>query len=302
MVTFFGMAVYSINDIEQLTGIKAHTLRIWEKRYDMDFAHRTPTNVRYYLEEDLKNIMNISVLYNHGMKISKIAKMTNQEIRERVLQLTEVHKSHSTGLDALTLSLINLDQHSIDHIINLNTEQSGFSDVLENLIFPLFDKVNEMYLTGTIKPVHEGFLNNVLEGKLMVEIDRLRSTSDKKDPDYIIFQPYGSLEEISALILNYYLLEAGSYPLNIGNTTGFSDVIDAYNLHNVDHVIGLFNLEMQESEWKDYHVRLPEKLPSADLIFSGFWVYQQGLKSQGNITVMPDLNAILAYLEEMVPG
>lgn len=291
------MAVYSINDIEQLTGIKAHTLRIWEKRYGLDFAQRSSNNIRYYLDDDLKNIMNISVLYKHGIKISKIAKMSPVEIREKVVQLTEVHKSHTLGLDALTLSLINLDQHSFDHIINLNARQNGFKDVLENLIFPLFDKVNEMYLTGTIKPVHESFLNYILKGKLMVEIDRMRSQSEDHEPKYLIFQPYGSMEEISALLLNYYLLESGYYTLNLGNTSGPSDLQEAYHLHKARNIIGLFNLEMKKEEWESYYQHLKGHYHKANLILSGFWVFQEGILSHDNIMVLSDLRAIVDYIK-----
>ena len=291
------MAIYSINDIEQLTGIKAHTLRIWEKRYGLDFAHRSPSNIRYYLDEDLKNIMNISVLYKHGMKISKIAKLNASEIREKVVQLTEVHKSHSFGLDALTLSLINLDQHSFDHIININREQSGFEEVLEKLIFPLFDKINEMYLTGTIKPVHESFLNHILKGKLMVEIEKMRSSSTHKEPDYLIFQPSGSMEEMSGMILNYYLLESGRYTLNLGNITSSLDIVDAYKIHKPKYIIGLFNLEMSDEEWNEYYEQLRSNFDDSQLIISGFLVYQKGVQSDDNVTVLPDLNAILQLLK-----
>ena len=292
------MAIYSINDIEQLTGIKAHTLRIWEKRYGMDFAHRTPANVRYYLEEDLKQLMNIAVLYKNGIKISQIAKLTPQERREKVVQLTEVHQSHSLGLDALTLSLINLDQYSFDHIININKEQSGFEQVLKDLIFPLFDKINEMYLTGTIKPVHEGFLNHILKGKLMVEIDRHRSESKVKNPDFMIFQPYGSVEDMSAMILNYYMLSSGRYTLNLGNTTSAQDIIDAYEVHHPSYIIGLFNLEMSDEDWSEYYDRLKNKFQNAHLVLSGFLVYQKGIKSEENVTVVPDLNSILHLLKD----
>ncbi len=292
------MAVYSINDIEQLTGIKAHTLRIWEKRYGLDFAQRSPNNVRYYLDDDLKSIMNISVLYKHGMKISHIAKMSPQEIREKVIQVTEVHQSHSLGLDALTLSLINLDQHSFDHIINLNTKQSGFHEVLEKLIFPLFDKINEMYLTGTIKPVHESFLNHILKGKLMVEIDKMRSSSNVKHPNTLIFQPFGTLEELSAMILNYYLLSSGRYPINLGNTTSPQDILDAYRLHTPDYIVGLFNLEMSEQDWNEYYTLIRGELPNTTLVLSGFLVYQKGIQTEGNVVVLPDLNTILELLKE----
>lgn len=291
------MAIYSINDIEQLTGIKAHTLRIWEKRYGIDFAHRSPSNVRYYLDDDLKSLMNISILYKNGIKISKIAKFSPSEIREQVARMTEVHQSHSLGLDALTLSLINLDQATFDRIININAEQNGFKVVLEQLIFPLFDKINEMYLTGTIKPVHEGFLNYMLEGKLMAEIDRLRSQWSLQGPDYMIFQPSHGGEEIGSMILNYYLLYSGKYTLNLGSISSSQDIIDAHHLHPCNYLIGLFNTEMSAEDLKIYVNEVLDGCPGSHLILSGFWVYQAGIEDTDRVSVMPDLNAILGFLE-----
>lgn len=295
------MAVYSINDIATLTGIKAPTLRIWEKRYGLQISRRSPDNVRYYLDEDLKRIINIAILNKSGMKISRIAQLSWSEIRKLVTEKSDVHHSHESDLDTLSLSLINLDQGRFDKIFSINCEQNGFRWALENLIFPLFDKLNDMYLTGTIKPVHEAFLNYMLKGKIMAEVERIRSGSPFSAPDYILFQPIHSKEELGVMLLNYFLLSSGKTTLNLGNNISAEDIIEAYQHHKVKHIIGLFNAEMRHDEIKAFLQTILDKCPRSDMIVSGFDIYREGIKETDRLIVMPDLNSITTFLHRDQP-
>ena len=292
------MAVYSITDIEQLTGIKAHTLRTWEKRYGLQISRRSPANVRFYLDEDLRRIINISILNKAGMKISQIARLNWAEIRHKVAETADVHNSHETDLDSLSLCLINLDQNCFDRIISINTEQNGFNWVLDHLIFPLFEKINAMYLTGTIKPVHESFFNYLLKGKIMSQIDKLRSKQSHFEPEYLIFQPSGSAEELGSMLLNYHLIDSGKSTLNLGVNIDTSDIIEAYQLHKVTSIIGLFNADVSKEEIERYIDQVHDHAPEAQLILSGFDVFRAGITSEGHVIVLSDLNAIMSFIKE----
>ena len=130
------MAIYSISDLERLCGIKAHTLRMWEKRYSILKPKRTPGNIRYYNEEDLKMVLNISLLNKNGYKISKIVKMDIEEISEIVASLSETSIHSKNGLDSLTLSMIDLDESRFDRLINNYVSQYGFEYTMTEIFFP----------------------------------------------------------------------------------------------------------------------------------------------------------------------
>ncbi|MEM1119901.1 MAG: MerR family transcriptional regulator, partial [Bacteroidota bacterium] len=120
------MAVYSIKDLEKLSGIKAHTIRIWEQRYGIIEPGRTQTNIRYYTDQNLKFLLNIALLNKNGIKISKIAKMGDEEILEKVAAISEINFENDVQLDALTLSMIEMDEFKFDRIISTNIQQLGF--------------------------------------------------------------------------------------------------------------------------------------------------------------------------------
>ena len=140
-----------------MTGIKAHTLRMWEKRYGIIHPRRTETNIRYYRDEDLKSILNIATLNKHGYKISAIARMSPEEIRRKIAEISDVELKKDDQLDSLTLSMLELDEHKFNAIVDKHIEQNGFEFTLLEVIMPFLDKVGLMWLTGSIKQVHEKF-------------------------------------------------------------------------------------------------------------------------------------------------
>ncbi len=159
------MAVYSIKDLEKLSGIKAHTLRVWEQRYDIIHPHRTKTNIRYYLDDDLKFILNIALLNKNGIKISKIAQMSREEIAEKVAAISEINFEYGTQLDALTISMIEMDEYKFDRIIRTNIQQLGFERTMLEIIYPFLDKLSVLWLTGSINPVQENFMSYLIRQK-----------------------------------------------------------------------------------------------------------------------------------------
>ena len=128
------MVVYTIKDLEKLSGVKAHTLRIWEKRYNIITPKRTPTNIRYYLDEDLKSILNIALLNRNGIKISKIAQMDESAIQKKVAEITDVDESFESQLDSLTISLLELDEEKFVKLMNKNFEQRGCTETMLEVI------------------------------------------------------------------------------------------------------------------------------------------------------------------------
>jgi DNA-binding transcriptional MerR regulator len=166
------VAVYSIRDLEKLSGIKAHTIRIWEQRYGIIEPQRTKTNIRYYQDEDLKFLLNIALLNKNGIKISKIAKMTKGEVAEKVAAISEINFEYGTQLDALTISMIEMDEFKFDRIVSTNIQQLGFERTMLEIIYPFLDKLSLLWLTGSINPVQENFMSYLIRQKIIVAIDK----------------------------------------------------------------------------------------------------------------------------------
>ena len=161
------VAIYSINDVEKITGIKAHTIRIWEKRYNILPPKRTKTNIRFYDEQDLRKISNIVLLNHHGYKISEISDMQDTQIGDLVAGQIAVESFGVESLDAITLAVLQLDEQKFLYLVDTNIRQDGFDKTFDNLLLPLLDKLHILWLSGSIKRVHEEFVNTIIKRKLI---------------------------------------------------------------------------------------------------------------------------------------
>ncbi len=225
------MAIYSIADLEKLTGIKAHTIRIWEKRYGIISPKRTVTNIRYYDENDLKKVANIAMLKMRGYKISQISEMAEHKVESLVADIADVEVFNTDALDALTLSILKLDESKFIYLINTNIHQLGFDRTFEDIILPLLDKLNGMWLSGCIKKVHEEFVNQIITKKLIHEISKLELRNDNGLPQFLLFLLDGETQILSKYHTEYILRKNHFSVVDIGNQAAEKDIIDAIQIH-----------------------------------------------------------------------
>jgi DNA-binding transcriptional MerR regulator len=120
------MAIYSIRDLEKLTGIKAHTIRIWEQRYGLVTPARTDTNIRYYTDENLRLLFNIALLNRNGLKISKLAQMSSEEIAAKGAAIAQNNPNPNSQIDALTLGMIDLSEEAFERVFVEYVSTHGF--------------------------------------------------------------------------------------------------------------------------------------------------------------------------------
>jgi len=184
-------AHYSIKDLEKLTGIKAHTLRIWEKRYNILNPERTDTNIRFYSDFDLKKLLNISLLNKHGYKISLLASLNDRDLNDKVLSLTQNDAVNELQLDSLLTAMIELDERKFDKIISNAIIHHGFEETLSRVIHPLFEKIGILWQTGTINPAHEHFISNLIRQKILVAIDGVIHNGSVSPKTFFVFLPDG---------------------------------------------------------------------------------------------------------------
>lgn len=291
------MAIYSIKDLEKLSGIKAHTIRIWEQRYHIIQPGRTQTNIRYYTDKDLKLLLNIALLNKNGIKISKIAKMQNEEIMERVAALSEMNFENDVQLDALTLSMIEMDEYKFDRIISTNIQQLGFERTMIEVIYPFLDKLSILWLTGSINPVQENFMSYLIRQKIIVAINNEPIAQGNDVHKFLIYLPEGESQELSLLFMHYLLKSRKMKVIYIGKHISLSDLKDAYQIHHPDYIYTIISESFTKTPLKDYVQSITSTFPKAKFLLSGYQVISQNIPSTlSNVTILENLKDTISYL------
>ena len=218
------MAEYSIKELEELSGIKAHTIRIWEKRYGIVSPRRTDTNIRLYSDNDLKKIIKVSLLNNQGIKISRIAQLNPDELSLKVSEISEKQSAPEIHIDRLVVAMVDLDEEAFELIINELIRRFGFEQALLDIIYPFLNKIGVLWLTGHITPVQEHFITLLLRQKMLVAIDGLPLPS-KTAPRVILFLPDEELHELGLLFSYYLVKKAGFLAYYMGQRVPYEDVL-----------------------------------------------------------------------------
>jgi DNA-binding transcriptional MerR regulator len=293
------VAVYSIRDLEKLSGIKAHTIRIWEQRYGIIAPKRTKTNIRYYQDSDLKFLLNVALLNKNGIKISHIAKMAREEVAEKIAAISEDNFEYSTQLDALTLSMIEMDELKFDRIISINIQQLGFERTMLEIIYPFLDKLSVLWLTGSITPVQENFISHLIRQKTIVAIDSAPLTTNRHAPKFIIYLPEGERQELSLLFMHYILRSRQNYVINLGHEISMVDLKDAYKVQRPDFLFTMITETSTKEPVQRYIDKLAENFPNCQILVSGYQVVAQAVNPPVNVSILRSLDHTLAFLDEM---
>lgn len=291
------MSTYSIKDLEQLSGIKAHTLRIWEQRYNLLSPKRTDTNIRFYDDDDLKLILNVALLNDNGYKISKIASMDMDELRREVMKLTDRTLTHDDQIHALTICMIEMDEDRFDKVLSTNILKLGFEQTMMNIIYPFMSKIGVLWQTGAINPAHEHFISNLVRQKLIVAIDgQLVSGEGKK---FLLFLPEGELHEISLLFASYLIKSKGNKVIYLGQNTPDEDLMTVYKIHQPDYMMTVITTSPSSEHAQDYLNTLSGRFPKTQLLVTGYQVIGQDLLMPVNVKLMNYIRDIKDFLDEI---
>ena len=213
------MAEYKIRDLEVLSGIKAHTIRIWEKRYTLFSPERTDTQIRTYSDDDLTRCINISILNRCGFKISKIATMSDREIHDHVMECNGKN-AEDVAIERLIVALIEMDEHLFHDTLNDLIQSVGLTLTFTDKLIPFLDRIGIMWLVGTINPAQEHFMSNLIRQKVISETDRL-PIPQKKTVDALLFLPEHEQHEISLLFYNFMLRDKGFSTVYLGQSVPY---------------------------------------------------------------------------------
>lgn len=291
------MSTYSIKDLEQLSGIKAHTLRIWEQRYNLLNPKRTDTNIRFYDDDDLKLILNVALLNDNGYKISKIASMESEEMRAEVMKLTDRTLTHDDQIHALTICMIEMDEERFDKVLSTNILKLGFEQTMMNIIYPFMSKIGVLWQTGAINPAHEHFISNLVRQKLIVAIDG--QVPIKAGKKFLLFLPEGELHEISILFASYLIKSKGHKVIYLGQNTPFDDLLAVHKIHQPDFMFTVITTSPAAEHAQEYLNTLSARFLDTQILVTGYQVIGQDFVMPKNVKLMNYIRDIKELLDEV---
>lgn len=274
------MGKYAIKDLEQLSGIKAHTIRIWEKRYRLIEPHRTHSNIRFYGDEDLKKIINVSLLNNNGIRISKISEMSEDEIVRKILELSESHTEASIYINQLIVAMVDLDEEIFEKILSGLFLRFSFEKTMTSILFPFLEKIGILWQTRNITPAQEHFISNLIRQKLIVAIDSL-PLPPKNKQKVLLFLPENELHEIGLLFYHFIIRKAGYRTYYLGQTVPHPDLKSVYEVHKPDILVTTITTSISKSALVQYLARLSDDFPDTQILVSGFQI--QNLENNGHM-------------------
>ncbi len=292
------MSTYSIKDLEQLSGIKAHTLRIWEQRYHFIIPKRTETNIRYYDDKDLKLVLNIALLKDNGFKISKIASMDEEAMLKEVLRLTEKTHHYPDQIHALTLAMIDLDEDRFEKIIATNILKLGFESTMLNVMYPFLSKIGVLWQTGSINPSQEHFISNLIRQKLIVAIDGQFVPNDDSHAKYLLYLPEGELHELTLLFLCYILKIRKNKVFYFGQNLPFEDLKAIYQTHKPDFILTIITTSPSGNDVEEYIHKLSTTFSETQILLSGYQVIGQTFKTPKNLNIFTRIDHIIQFVEK----
>ena len=291
------MTLYSISDLEKLSGIKAHTIRIWEQRYNVLKPQRTETNIRYYEDKDLKVLLNIAFLKKNGYKISKIAQMSDEDLAQALSEVSNFEIAENVQLDALTLSMMEMDEFKFNKVVDTNIDQLGFEKTMLEVIHPFLEKLSMLWLTGSVAHVQETFISNLIRQKLIAAINREEVINTPDTKKFMLYLPEGENQELSLQLMHYLLKTRKFRVAYLGSDITLSDVSDAAGIFKPDYIFTMITETYVGDSVSSYLGQLQSQFPDAHLLLSGYQVVAQGVNNTEQVTVLRSLPETITYID-----
>ena len=292
------MKNFSISDIEALVGIKAHTIRAWETRYNLVPPKRTPTNIRYYGEEELKMLLNIVALNENGYKISKIAKMSHGQINNLVTQLKTDWKNDSIQMLHLSNATLDYNEKQFSDTLSGCIAEMGLIQTMDLVLYPFMKKVGMLWQTGTIDPSHEHFASNLIRERLIVEIDKLDTLVKSDAKRFILFLPEAEMHETGLLFTRFLLKKCGHEMLYLGSEIPYSDLKKVVESYKPDYAfITLTSLNLG----KDVNKIIGKVMDNLDvpLLVAGSLISEFDVLVKDQLTPLKNVCDMVDFLEDL---
>lgn len=265
-----GMAEYKIKDLELLTGIKAHTIRMWEKRYGILNPERTETQIRTYNDNELLALLNVALLNKNGIKISKIAELTPESIAAKVMEFREV-KNLDASHENLVIALLELDEILFRSTLSQLIETHGMEETFLLHLLPFLERIGVMWMVGSINPAQEHFISNLIRQKLIHEIDKL-PVPENKEKQILLFLPEHEWHEISLLFYHFVLRKAGRSTFYFGQSLPYDALLKCVEKMKPACLVTSWLTAIDEGFVKKYFRKLSEDTGGIPVFAGGYQI------------------------------
>jgi len=290
------MTFYSIKDMEHLSGIKAHTIRIWEKRYGLLDPDRSDTNIRSYSDKDVRRILNVAMLVKNGYKISTVALFDEQRLQLEVIRINRNSTEPDKNIDQLLFLTVNLDTFGFETLMNLIISQNGFKKTIEQVVFPFFERIGILWQTGSIFTAHEHFVSNLIRNRLIREIGNFESNESAKS--VLFFLRNDEWHELGLLYFNYLAAEAGLRCVYLGQSLPFEDLSNLLTAQKYDFVCTSFIQAIEKAELEQYLANLSFVFNQNKILIAGRQIGLNKPRLPSNMVVVKNSNDFIRWITE----
>ena len=289
---------YSIKDLEQLTGIKAHTLRIWEKRHKVVQPQRTQTNIRFYTDEDLRKLLNISILNRHGHKISSIASLQNEDLNRKIISISNTSFEIESHLEGMMVAMLELDEQKFEKLLNSIILNLGFEDTVTKVLSPFFEKIGILWQIGTINPAQEHFISNLIRQKMIVAIDGLMRPSNLPDKKtFLLYLHETELHELSLLYYSYLIQKKGHKVIYLGQMVPLDDLSLIAQIQAPDIIVTIFTTNYKINVVQNHVEKLATMFATKQIFVGGLQFKLHEFVLPGNVTLVQSIDTLKIQLD-----
>lgn len=292
------MNAFTIKDLENLTGIKAHTIRIWEQRYGFLKPQRTDTNIRYYSNEELKKILNIALLNKYGFKISHIDKMSDAEMTEKIYEINHQDAVQERLLNAMIQGMVDMDMPGFEKVMNDYILQKGIEKTIQYLIFPFLERIGVLWMTGHINPAQEHLVSNLIRQKVLVGIDALKMPLHPTKT-CVLFLPEGEYHELGLLYVHYLLRARGIAVYYLGSNVPLSDIEYIVQHKSPDFIYTHLTSVSNAFSFERFLGQIMSRTGNASLVISGRMASTYEAKIPSQIVFKKSIREVVDFVETL---
>ena len=292
------MSSYSIKDLEQISGIKAHTIRIWEQRYQFLQPSRTTTNIRTYSSNELKTILNVSLLNKYGFKISHIDKMTSEQMEEKILSINQLDAQKERVVNNLINEMVSMNMLGFEQQLDIYIAQKGIEKTINEIIFSFLERVGILWVTNHINPAQEHLATNVLRQKIIYGIEKLPPIT-KYNKRVILFLPEAEYHEIGLLFVHFLLKLNGVYVDYLGANVPMVDLEYLVKTNKVDYLFSHLTLPAKKFKFDKFINQLAEFSKVSSIILSGQLIQDYKGPIPAGIQLKRSLNDTLQFIQSI---
>lgn len=289
------MNAFTIKDLENLSGIKAHTIRIWEQRYSFLNPQRTETNIRYYSGDELKTVLNIALLNKYGFKISHIDKMSTAEMREKTLSLNQAQAQIERMVNELISCMVDMKLDEFEMILDGYIKSKGIEKTIPQIIFPFLERIGILWITNHINPAQEHLVTNIIRQKLIMGIETCHAPLVQKKT-VLVFLPEGEHHELGILFTNYLFKSRGIKVIYLGANVPLKDVEYVATLKKPDFLYSHLTSVANNFNFEKFLVNVQNRIPEFQVIVSGALTQNYKKRIPTNVSFKKSLSEVMEYI------